>query len=97
MTVHIDLVGAVILVVGCLVARAIYQHTRPEQPPLSAGGPRQGKGDLVGAVGASTAVVTVLVLLLGGAAPTTPGGSPSQSPGPTATSPTPSSPSPSRR
>lgn len=55
------------------------QHTRPEQPPLSAGGVRQDQGDLVGAVDASTAVVTVLILLLGGA-PEKAGQSPSPVP-----------------
>jgi hypothetical protein len=68
MTVHIDLIGVAILVLGCLVGRVVYQHTCPEQHTPSSGRLLAGRGDLVGAVGAGTAVVTVLVLLLGGTA-----------------------------
>ncbi|MGW5658404.1 hypothetical protein [Streptomyces humi] len=78
MTVHIDPLGAAILAVGCVVAYAVYRHTRHGRPA--------DKGDLVGAVASGVAVITVLVLLLGGGAEATSGDRPAP----------PVSPSPSR-
>ncbi|WP_406307194.1 hypothetical protein OHA61_39390 [Streptomyces sp. NBC_00885] len=57
MTVHIDPVGGALMVVACVVGYFVYKHTR--QGPL-------GKGDIVGAIVCSTAVLAALVLILGG-------------------------------
>ncbi|MFF9870544.1 hypothetical protein ACF1G0_35150 [Streptomyces sp. NPDC013953] len=59
MTVHIDPLGAAILVVGLVVGCLVYRHTRSSVGPTS-------RGDIVGAIASAVAVVTALVLLLGG-------------------------------
>ncbi|MGW5129466.1 hypothetical protein ACWEQ7_36555 [Streptomyces sp. NPDC004069] len=65
MTVYIDPVGGVLLAVACIVGYFVYKHTR--QAPTS-------KGDVVGAIGCATMVLTALVLIFGGnhAVPQTP-------------------------
>ncbi|MFE0578762.1 hypothetical protein [Streptomyces sp. NPDC058874] len=54
---HIDDIGMAVLGAGLLVGYAVHKHARSGTAP---------KGDLVGAIGAGTAVVTVLMLLFGG-------------------------------
>lgn len=58
MTVHIEGVHLLILAIGCLVGYAAYKHSRTRHPGLPA-----GPGDVVGAIGAGAAVITVLTLL----------------------------------
>uniref|UniRef100_A0AAU1M5P9 Uncharacterized protein n=2 Tax=Streptomyces sp. NBC_00148 TaxID=2903626 RepID=A0AAU1M5P9_9ACTN len=60
MTMHIDSVGGVLLMVACVVGYFVYKHTRPAPA---------GKGDVVGAIVCGTAVLTALVLVLGGSQP----------------------------
>jgi hypothetical protein len=57
LTVHIDSVGGVLLVVACVVGYFVYKHTRLTPT---------GKGDVVGAIACATAVLTALILVLGG-------------------------------
>ncbi|MFE4626955.1 hypothetical protein [Streptomyces mirabilis] len=57
MTVHIDSVGGALLVVACVVGYFVYKHT--QLTPT-------GKGDVVGAIVCATAVLTALILVLGG-------------------------------
>ncbi|GLV92384.1 hypothetical protein Slala04_38380 [Streptomyces lavendulae subsp. lavendulae] len=59
MILKIDDIGMAILGAGLLVGYAVYKHSRSASGPAS-------KGDLVGAIGAGTAVVTALFLLFGG-------------------------------
>ncbi|MFH8476193.1 hypothetical protein [Streptomyces sp. NPDC018000] len=70
MTVHITDVGAAILVVASVVGYLVYKHSQATPGPAS-------KGDLVGAITCGVAVLTALVLLLGGGTdpqtPATPG------------------------
>lgn len=63
MTVHIDPVGGVLLVVALAVGYFVYKHT--QQAPA-------GEGDVVGAIGCAAAVLTALVLILGGGHPAAP-------------------------
>ncbi|WP_435217963.1 hypothetical protein [Streptomyces sp. bgisy034] len=63
MTVHIDPVGGVLLVVALVVGYFVYKHT--QQAPA-------GRGDVVGAIGCAAAVLTALVLILGGGRAATP-------------------------
>ncbi|WRZ96434.1 hypothetical protein OHB54_46660 (plasmid) [Streptomyces sp. NBC_01007] len=79
LTVHIDPVGAILLVVAYVVGHHVYKHTRT--------GPTT-KGDLVGAITCGTAVATVLLLVLSAGSPVP------QSPSPTGNG-TPSIPAPS--
>jgi hypothetical protein len=60
MTVHIEGVRILILAVGCLVGYATYKHSRKRHEGLPA-----GPGDVIGAIGAGAAVITVLMLLFG--------------------------------
>ncbi|MFE7095444.1 hypothetical protein [Streptomyces erythrochromogenes] len=60
MTLHIDGIDLVTLGVGLLVGYAVLAYTRSTSGPAP-------KGDLVGAIGAGTAVATALFLLFGGA------------------------------
>ncbi|MFJ6780132.1 hypothetical protein [Streptomyces yangpuensis] len=69
MILKIDDIGMAILGAGLLVGYAVHKHSRSASGPAS-------KGDLVGAIGAGTAVVTALFLLFGG------GGSRSAAPEP---------------
>ncbi|MFE1828446.1 hypothetical protein [Streptomyces yangpuensis] len=55
----IDDIGMAIFGVGLLVGYAVHKHSRSASGPAS-------KGDLVGAIGAGTAVATALLLLFGG-------------------------------
>jgi hypothetical protein len=59
MTVHITDVGAAILVIACVVGCFVYKHTKATPGPAS-------KGDIVGAITSGVAVLTALVLLVGG-------------------------------
>lgn len=59
MNVYIEPLGAAIMLVGIVVGRIVYKHTRASSVPTS-------RGDIVGAIGSAVAVVTALVLLLGG-------------------------------
>lgn len=59
MTVHVSPLGAAIFVIGVVVAYFVYRHSATALGPAS-------RGDVVGAIGCATAVITALVLLLGG-------------------------------
>ncbi|MET9519939.1 hypothetical protein [Streptomyces sp. NPDC002994] len=59
MTVHISALGAAILVVGCFVGYLVFAHTKGTPGPAT-------KGDVVGAIVSAVAVITALLLLLGG-------------------------------
>ncbi|MFJ1569726.1 hypothetical protein [Streptomyces erythrochromogenes] len=59
MTLHIDGIDLVTPGVGPLVGYAVLTYTRSASGPVP-------KGDLVGAIGAGTAVATALFLLFGG-------------------------------
>lgn len=59
MTVHVTPLGAAIFVIGVVVAHFVYRHSATALGPAS-------RGDVVGAIGCATAVITALVLLLGG-------------------------------
>ncbi|KJY17452.1 MULTISPECIES: hypothetical protein [Streptomyces] len=59
MILKIDDIGMAILGAGLLAGYAVHKHSRSASGPAS-------KGDLVGAIGAGTAVVTALFLLFGG-------------------------------
>ncbi|WP_371103043.1 hypothetical protein [Streptomyces sp. PU_AKi4] len=59
MTVYIEPLGAAILLVGIMVGCIVYRHTRASSAPAS-------RGDIVGAIASAAAVITALVLLLGG-------------------------------
>lgn len=58
MTLYIDPVSTVFLAVSCAVGYFVYKHTRQGLV---------GKGDIVGAIVCATAVLTALVLIVGGA------------------------------
>ncbi|MFI6107481.1 hypothetical protein [Streptomyces sp. NPDC051310] len=62
MTVHIEGVHLLILAIGCLVGYAAYKHSRTRHHGLPV-----GPGDVIGAIGAAAAVITVLMLLFGDA------------------------------
>lgn len=77
MIVYIEPLGAAILLVGIVVGCIVYRHTRGSSAPAS-------RGDIVGSIASAVAVITALVLLLGGGNKTTtesenltPGSSPS--------------------
>ncbi|MGW4824285.1 hypothetical protein ACWEP4_36460 [Streptomyces sp. NPDC004227] len=59
MNVYIEPLGAAILLVGIVVGCIVYRHTRASSAPAS-------RGDIVGAIASAVAVITALVLLLGG-------------------------------
>ncbi|GGX46602.1 hypothetical protein GCM10010353_71450 [Streptomyces chryseus] len=59
MTVQIGEVGAVILVIGCLVGYFVFKHSKNTPGPAS-------RSDVVGAIGSAVAVITALVILFGG-------------------------------
>ncbi|MER6624171.1 MULTISPECIES: hypothetical protein [unclassified Streptomyces] len=73
MTVYIEPLGAAILLVGIMVGCIVYRHTRASSAPAS-------RGDIVGAIASAAAVITALVLLLGGGNKAT---AESESPAPT--------------
>lgn len=59
MTVHIAPEAVLLLIIGCVTGLAVYKHTAQTH----AGSPN--RGDLVGAIGVTVGVTTVLALLLG--------------------------------
>lgn len=59
MTVCIEPLGAAILLVGVLVGCIAYRYTRASSAPAS-------RGDIVGVIASAAAVITALVLSLGG-------------------------------
>ncbi|MFD5586721.1 hypothetical protein ACFWII_23370 [Streptomyces sp. NPDC127063] len=67
MNVYIEPLGAAIMLVGIVVGCTVYKHTRASSAPTS-------RGDIVGAIGSAVAVITALVLLLGGGNKPTPEG-----------------------
>lgn len=78
MTLHINPEAVAVLLVGCIVGLAVYKHTAQTH----CGAPT--RGDLVGAIGATVGVITVLALLLSmGESGKTPQNHPA--PGPAAT------------
>ncbi|MBM7088189.1 hypothetical protein JTP67_06415 [Streptomyces sp. S12] len=60
MTVHIDGVRIAIMAVGCLIGYFVFKHSTNTHPGLPA-----TRGDVVGAITAACAVITVLMLLFG--------------------------------
>lgn len=67
MNLYINPLGGALLMVAFVVGFLVYQHTR--QSPTD-------RGDVVGAIGCAAAVLTALVLILGGGQPATPAPAP---------------------
>lgn len=57
MTIQISSEAVMLLVIGCVVGLAVYKHTTRTHTGAST------RGDLVGAIGATVGVMTVLALL----------------------------------